>query len=444
MADPKEQGNQEVPLIQAEFAEHLAKYRIKPEIVDTIAAHIAEVGGVGIFENPDKLNEILITWSQYISGSQRKPILEHWCAKKQLSVTDEQAKIFGFSPADVKKEDKKKDKKNKVKEGKTWVIKQDDKGAPRIMWAQEGEEGITMDEAKKAVRELRKEYIGEEPLVLIDPATGKHTPNLKNEFVKANPVLGWAAARQMDKAAAAGEEVDPMDYLIDQEVKHAQLMELTGGAKPPESKGTVAEIVSALKDLQEMAKTGQATMPEWLSDPVKFMEIVKTLNPKEEGGGAPSWTSDPVKFMEVLEKFTGKTSGEDALKTEVADLRKTIEANERQRNLDLATAQQNEIRALRTEVKELVDSVTELKRPVTGRTEMDLLHEIATEGLNLAKAELPGLRGDIRDAVRGGGLPAPKTPEEREARKERYRKNLEADKEIEEIYKRMFFPREQG
>jgi len=45
----QEETKIEVPIIQAEFAEHLAKYRIKKEMVDTIAenitpAHKREIG----------------------------------------------------------------------------------------------------------------------------------------------------------------------------------------------------------------------------------------------------------------------------------------------------------------------------------------------------------------------------------------------------------------
>lgn len=421
---------------EADFSALLRDYAVEEKAAAVITKHIADTGSDKVFEMPMELLEKLAKFPRQIPPMTRKNILDHWIAQNKIVVPDDYEETAEKSPEELRR-----GRRRKTIEGETWVVKQDEKGMPRLVWAREGEEGVSLEEAKRAVTELRKEYVAEEPLIIFDSAAGKHIPNFKSEIVKANPLIGWAAARQMDKAAAEGVELDPLDLFIEQEAKHAQFKEVLGGTKPPESKGTVAEIVSALKDLQEMAKTGQTKMPDWFSDPVKFMEIVKTLNPKDEGGGASSWTSDPVKFMEVIEKFTaaGKPDGDDALKTEVAELRKTIEANERQRNLDLITAQQNQIKTLTDKVEDLVDSVTELKRPVTGRTEMDLMHEGITEIASVLKSELPGTRSDLKEIFRSSGPRAPKTLEEREEQKARHHKTAEADEELEELGKRMGF-----
>jgi len=80
-----------------------------------------------------------------------------------------------------------------------------------------------------------------------------------------------------------------------------------------------------------------------------------------------------------------------------------------------------------------------MSHPVTGRTEMDIIHEVASEGISAIKTEAAGMRGLIKDALAGGMLPPQKTPEQRETRKEGYRKALRRDQEIEELGRRLFF-----
>ena len=88
---------------------------------------------------------------------------------------------------------------------------------------------------------------------------------------------------------------------------------------------------------------------------------------------------------------------------------------------------------------ELTDLVIDLKRPVIGRTEMDLLHEVADKSLEVIKTELPGFRRDIKEAVIGGALPLPKTAGERAERTQRLRQGVKKDREIEELGRRIFF-----
>lgn len=432
----EEETRVEVPIIQAEFAEHLGKYRIKKEMVDTIAENIAEVGGATVFENPELLNEKLVTWSQYIGATLRKQILEHWFAKKGIPVSEETAEKFALSHAEAKKETKKEERKKKGAEGEVWLVKVDDKGVPRITMASEEETGITLDEAKKAVAEIRKTYVGEEPLVVFDESTQKHMPNFKSELVKTNPMLGWAAAKAMDRAAAAGEELDPMEVFIEQMARIEQMKAVVGG-KETGTKGTISELIDGVKELRALGEEGKAQVPAWISDPALFIETVKRVS-GEGARGAPDWMTDPIKFIEAVRAINPEPKTDEGLKTELAEVKDALREVKDERYREQITAQQNQLKALTDKYTELVDIVADLKRPVVGHTEMDILHEVATEGIGLAKTELSGFRRDLRDIFSSGGLPPTKTPEQRLERKQKIGQALEKDKRIEELVGKIF------
>jgi len=471
----EEKGNEaervEVPILQKEFAEHLAKYRVKKEICATIAENIGEVGGPTIFEDPLALNERLTSWSQYVGSTLRKQILEHWCAIKGIHVSKEVTAKFGLTPTETKKESEKVRKRQRAAEGAVWTVEVDDSGLPKIrMITDETEPGITLTEAKAAAKEIGKER--EEPIVTYDEEAGRHMPNFKSPFVKQNLSAAWATAKQMDRALAEGEAIDPMDIWIEQQAKLTQLKEVMGLGTETREKGTVGELVSALKDLQEMAKEGKAgELPGWLSDPVQFIQAVKAVSGTGAEVGLPSWLSDPAQFVQtvktvsgaggegsqskpgwlsdpaqfikVMREVSGEGKGDDAIKTELVELRKTLTDMQENRRREEIAGLQTQIRqqaeAYQQQINQVMDKVGEMSHPVTGRTEMDIIHEVATEGIGAIKTEAAGMRSLIKEAMMGGVLPPQKSPEQREVRKEGYRKALRRDYEIEELGRRLFF-----
>ncbi|GAJ20647.1 unnamed protein product, partial [marine sediment metagenome] len=76
----------------------------------------------------------------------------------------------------------------------------------------------------------------------------------------------------------------------------------------------------------------------------------------------------------------------------------------------------------------------DLKKPTGGKSEMDIISDVASGVLGEAK----GLRSDVKEVIREKGLPAAKTTEQREERKGKFRKALQTDQEIEEIGQRLF------
>jgi|GEM_PF-2287565 len=407
----------EVPILQREFAGHLLKYRVKKEICATIAENIGDTGGPTVFEDPIALNERLTAWSQYTGSALRKQILEHWFAIKGVSVGKEAAAKFGLTAAETKREGEKTRKRQKAAEGAVWMVDVDDSSLPKIrMITDESEPGITLTEAKAAAREIGKER--EEPIVTYDEETGRHMPNFKSSFVKQNLSAAWATARQMDRALAEGEAIDPMDVWIEQQAKLMQLKEVMGMGTETREKGTVGELVSALKDLQEMAREGKA-------------------------GEQLGWLSDPAQFLKVMREVSGEGKGDDAVKAELVELRRTLADMQEDRRREEIAGLQTQIRqqadTYQQQFSQVMDKIGEMSHPVTGRTEMDILHEVATEGLGTLKTEAAGMRGLIKEAMMGGMLPPQKSPEQREERKEGYRKALKKDQEIEELGRRLFF-----
>jgi hypothetical protein len=78
--------------------------------------------------------------------------------KKGIPVDEETARRFALTTTEIRKEAKKEERKRKATEGEVWVVKVDDKGMPRILMAGENEQGVTLEEAKKAMTDFTKEY----------------------------------------------------------------------------------------------------------------------------------------------------------------------------------------------------------------------------------------------------------------------------------------------
>ena len=327
----------EVPIVQEEFANFLRKYKVAKggEMCDTIAENIAETGGANVFEDPETLAKGLGTWSEYIGAPLRKQVLQHWFAKKHIEVPPEVLELAGVTAKSEAALKKKKEVEKKVTEGAVWTVAVDDKGMPRIRMIKDATEpGTTLEEATKAAKQIGKEYGGEEALVAYNESLGKHMPNFKSDFVKQHPGAAWAVARQMDQAMAAGEPIDPMDAFIEQMAKIESMKELVGaGKKEPEAKGTITEIVSAVKELRDMAGEGKE-LPEWMRDPVAFQTTIQALTPKGEAEALKEVREELTKLREDQhqaelqrrdEQIAGLTGTVKEYKGEVSRLREDLE-----------------------------------------------------------------------------------------------------------------------
>ncbi len=147
-------------------------------------------------------------------------------------------------------------------------------------------------------------------------------------------------------------------------------------------------------------------------------ERLKVYRDTLSGGATalPTWMTDPAEFIRTIRTISPEPKADEGLKEQITALTNTVNDLKEERYREQITTQHQQIQALTNKVGELADTVTDLRRPVTGRTELDIIHEVASEGIGLAK-----------------------TAEEKEARKGRYRAAIETNKKIEEIGKRLFF-----
>ena len=153
----------------------------------------------------------------------------------------------------------------------------------------------------------------------------------------------------------------------------------------------------------------------------------------------PTWMTDPVAFVEAIKTITGGTGGDSAAKEALVEMRKSLDDMKEERWRDQFAGQQKQIQDITNALSKTLETISDLQKGRTGRTEMDIIHEIAEKGIDLAKTELPGLRRDIKEAVGSVSLPPGKTPEDREKRKQKFRQAVDVDREIEEIGRRLFF-----
>jgi len=150
----------------------------------------------------------------------------------------------------------------------------------------------------------------------------------------------------------------------------------------------------------------------------------------------PAWMTDPVAFVQAIKSITGETGGDSALKEALTEMRQSVNEMKEERYRDQFAGQQRQIQDISNVLKQTLDTISDLQKGRVGRTEMDIIHEIVTGG----KEELSGLRKDVKEAITSSSLPPSKTAEERDGRKQRVKKALKTDQEIEDLGKRLFFP----
>ncbi|GAJ05282.1 unnamed protein product, partial [marine sediment metagenome] len=206
----------------------------------------------------------------------------------------------------------------------------------------------------------------------------------------------------------------------------------------PKARVTGVELM-AVQFMQKSQEKGEPFDP--ITAMTKASEQMKILREGLGGGGStmPAWMTDPAAFIETVRSVTGGKGEDSTLKEALAEMRSSIEAMKEERWKEQFAGQQKQIQEVTVVLNKTLDTITEMQRGRVGRTEMDIIHEIAEKGIDLAKTELPGLRRDIKDAVSSVRLPPGKTPEQREERKEKFKQAIGTDREIEELGRRLFF-----
>jgi hypothetical protein len=375
----EEKGSaREVPIVEEDFATLLKKFKIRADLAANIAENISHTGGPRVFEDPEILLYRLSSWSSDIPPARRKNIIEQWFAERGVDIPPDIQQRAGMTAEQIRETDK------KTKEGGEVEVRYIyDTDVKQVRMAKEGERGGTLAQAKE-LKKMAEESEGagtESPFV--QDGEGNWTLNPKAR-VGGVELMAFQSLRQ---AQEKGEPFDPITALT--------------------------RASEQMKILREGFGSGGSTLPAWMTDPVAFASAIKTI-----GGG----------------------SGEDSvLKESLAAMQQTIEALKEDRWRTQFDAQQKQLQDLAGVLNRTLEAIGDMKKERVGRTEMDILHDIAEKGIDLAKTELPGLRRDIKEMVGSVALPSGKTSEQREDRKKKFKQAIDTDRDIEELGRRVFF-----
>lgn len=268
-----------------------------------------------------------------------------------------------------------------------WYVEDEGTGIPKLRPVKLGEQGMTLDEAKLAIKEMRQQGgQGNEPIVEFNPDIQQWVPNQKSAWVQGNLQAAWMTARDYNRQMQEGVQQDPLDVMTEQLAKVAQVKASLGIKEEQGNKTDIVQMIEAMGKMDEIARNrlGQGGQPAWMNDPVTFMTTIKSLNPQPTG-------PDPA-IMAALND--AKEEAKSA----------------RAESLALKEQMQNErMEALKTQnqtiITELGQVRAELAKPRGEATAMGIMDK----GLGVGKEELSGLRKDIKDIATmalSGGPPA--------------------------------------
>ncbi len=368
-----EGGAREVPIVEEDFATLLRKFKIKGDLAANIAENISHTGGPSVFEEPELLLKRLTAWSSDVNPTRRKLIIEQWFAEKGIDISPEVQQKAGMTKEQIQKEEAE-------TKGGVEVRYVYDEEAHVVRMAKKDEVGGTLAQAKelKTMAEESERAGAESPFM--QDGEGRWVLNPKARVTGVELM----AVQFMQQAQAKGEPVDPITAMT--------------------------RAAETWKTLREGLGGGASAMPAWMTDPVAFVQAIKSI--------------------------TGETGGDSALKEALTEMRQSVNEMKEERYRDQFAGQQRQIQDISNVLKQTLDTISDLQKGRVGRTEMDIIHEIVTGG----KEELSGLRKDVKEAITSSSLPPSKTAEERDGRKQRVKKALKTDQEIEDLGKRLFFP----
>jgi type II secretory pathway pseudopilin PulG len=267
--------------------------------------------------------------------------------------------------------------------GLRWIVEDDGAGNPKLRPSRQNEAGMTLAEAKAAIREMRDQGgQGAEPIVEFNAETQQYTPNPKSAWVKANPAAAWATAHDFTRHMQEGNPADPVDIMAEQ-LSRVETIKQSLGLKPDAKTGT-DDVFDAIAKVDEIARNRNqgGGQPAWMADPVTFVNTIRNMNPQPTG-------PDPVIMAQMAE-----------MKEDVKAARAENQALKDQIQNDRMEALRQQNQAILTQLQEVR---TELARPRDGVTALGVIDKMGGKGIE----ELSGLRKDIKNlaetAITSGG-----------------------------------------
>lgn len=407
------------PDVEADFVALLQDYGLKEKVAAVITKHIADTGSDKVFEKPKELLEKLARFPREIPPVTRRNVLDHWMAQNKIPIPE------GYEEeSELPSEELRRGKAEKQPEAKysvdpdtgqikvasttdkvaltmdeaeklsTNIKKAGEKGVKKVAYvydtetkqvrmAKEGETGGTLDQAKELKKMADEGKPGGEELPFIMGEGGRWMPNPKATSFTGAELMAWEAIRRAQESVEA---VDPMEAMTQAAEKIKLYKEVMGG--------------------------GEKAMPAWMTDPAEFIKTIRLIS--------------------------GEGKGDEGLKAELIELRQSFDALREERHKEEIITLSSQIRQQaeqhQREMKAIIEKMEELGKPTTGRSEMDLLHDIATGAFD----EFKGLRGDVKGVLSSQGLPASKTGREKEDRKKRFRGALENETRVEELVRKLY------
>jgi hypothetical protein len=367
----------EVPIVEEDFATLLKKFKIRADLATNIAENISHTGGPTVFEVPEILLKRLSLWSTEIPPARRKNIIEQWFAERGVDIPLEIQQMAGMTAEQLRDSEKvTKDRESEVR----YIY---DTDVRQVRMAKEGEKGGTLAQAKELKRMAEEEEGTNKESPFMQDGEGNWTVNPKAKIGG----IELMALQSLRQAQEKGEPFDPIT--------------------------AITQAADKWRAIRESLGVGGSSLPAWMTDPLEFTEAIKNI--------------------------TGGKGEDSATKEMLAAMQKTIDSLKEDKWHMQFEAQQKQIQDITGVLNRTLEAIGDMKKERVGRTEMDILHEVATEGIGLAKTELPGLRRDIKEMLGSVALPPGRTSEQREDRKKRFKQAITNDKDIEEIGKRVFF-----
>jgi hypothetical protein len=337
---------------QQKFVNLLKMYPVPDP--ETIANYVG-TQGEGVLDDPDKL--ALALRDTDIISTRRRQILKHWFADKGIDVPEKVLQKTTDLHGGTNKEDD--ESESKLRHQEKFAVNEE---TGVIHTASDNEKSLTWDEAVKASERIKKEKVEKE----------------KN----SGPTYFYDDTTKAIRMAKDGERGGTMDEAIklkkmaDEDTKkepESPFMQTEDGqwAVVPGAKLSTLEMFT-WQAMQKAAAAGQPVDP--MEEMLKTGERLKALQGLFGGGGGiPDWMKDPEQFRKMMTPAnSGDNEAVKALNTKIDQMIADQHKAETEQLKTTITALTTQVESYKTTVESYKEELAKNQR-VTGKTIYDLV-----------------------------------------------------------------------